>query len=109
MTFLAIDSQKMLLTMQRNQLQFEQTCVMREASRLAKEMNMYMNEMESDSNWDPDLDADYQYYEIMDEYLESRQDSLDSEIQLLDTNISSLKTMVNNNIKNSCALNLAGS
>ena len=40
------------------------------------------------------------------EYLTTRQDALDSQISLLDNEISSMKTMVQNNIKSSCGLNL---
>ena len=106
MSFLAVDAQKSLFILQRNQLQYEQTLVMNEANWISKEMGYYANEME-----DQDLDNDPNYIQLQqtEEYLESRQDTLDSQIQLLDNEISSLKTMVNNNIKNSCGLNLIGS
>ena len=105
MSFLAVDAQKSLLTLQRNQLQFEQTLVMSEANWVAK----CMGEMESSKDGNDQTDtAEYKALEIEDEYLESRQDALDSQIQLIDNEISSLKTMVNNNIKNSCSLNLIG-
>ena len=41
-------------------------------------------------------------------YLETRQDSLDSQISLMENEISSLKNLVNTNIKSSCTLNLIG-
>lgn len=106
MSFLAVDAQKSLFILQRNQLQYEQTLVMNEANWISKEMGYYANEME-----DQGLDNDPYYIQLQqtEEYLESRQDTLDSQIQLLDNEISSLKTMVNNNIKNSCGLNLIGS
>ena len=107
MSFLAVDAQKQLFILQRNQLQFEQTLVMNEANWVSKEMGYYANELDDTTN----LDSDPYYIELQqtEEYLESRQDTLDSQIQLLDNEISSLKTMVNNNIKNSCGLNLIGS
>lgn len=106
MSFLAVDAQKSLFVLQRNQLQYEQTLVMNEANWVSKEMGYYANELGDDA----DLDNDPYYIELQktEEYLESRQDTLDSQIQLLDNEISSLKTMVNNNIKNSCGLNLIG-
>ena len=106
MSFLAVDAQKQLFILQRNQLQYEQTLVMNEANWVSKEMGYYANELGDDA----DLDNDPYYIELQktEEYLESRQDTLDSQIQLLDNEISSLKTMVNNNIKNSCGLNLIG-
>ena len=39
MTFLAIDSQKSLLTLQKSQLQFEQTLVMNQANWIMNEMS----------------------------------------------------------------------
>ena len=107
MSFLAVDSQKQLFILQRNQLQFEQTLVMNEANWVTKEMGYYAN----DAGDDADLDNDSYYIGLQatEEYLESRQDTLDSQIQLLDNEISSLKTLVNNNIKNSCGLILIGS
>lgn len=106
MSFLAVDAQKSLFTLQRNQLQFEQTLVMNQANWITKEMQYYANEQEDGY----DLESDSHYIELQatEERLESEQDALDSQIQLLDNEISSLKTMVNNNIKNSCALNLIG-
>lgn len=109
MSFLAVDAQKSLFTLQRNQLQFEQTLIMNQANWTSKEMGHYADEMQDqDSGYDLDSDPYYVSLQKTEEYLESRQDSLDSQIQLLDNEISSMKTMVNNNIKNSCGLNLIG-
>lgn len=109
MSFLAVDAQKSLFTLQRNQLQFEQTLIMNQANWTSKEMARYADDMQDqDNNYDLDDDPYYVSLQKTEEYLESRQDSLDSQIQLLDNEISSMKTMVNNNIKNSCGLNLIG-
>lgn len=107
MTFLAIDAQKNLFTLQKSQLQFEQTLVMSQANYITQEMSYRSQEIEEVGG---DLDTDYYYIQLQqqEEYLETRQDSLDSQITLLDNEISSLKTLVNNNIKNSCSLNLIG-
>ncbi len=110
MSFLAVDAQKSLFTLQRNQLQYEQTCIMQEANALTRYMSDYANSMEADNeDYNMDEDPEYQAMQRDEEYLETQQDSLDTQIQLLDNEISSLKTMVNNNIKNSCGLNLIGS
>lgn len=107
MSFLAVDAQKCLFILQRNQLQFEQTLIMSQANFVSKEMGYRSQEVEAEKG---DLDSDPYYVQLQqkEEYLESRQDTLDSQIQLLDNEISSMKTMVNNNIKNSCGLNLIG-
>ena len=102
MSFLAIDAQKNYFTLQRNQLQFEMTVVMQTALQNQKAMDA----MKGEEGYEDD--PNYIAYEEMDEVLETEKDSLDSQIQLLDSEISSLKTMVNNNIKNSCTLNLIG-
>ena len=108
MSFLAVDSQKNLFILQRNQLQFEQTLVMQQANWASREVARYANERQGEEDYDLDQDPVYIELQQTEEYLESRQDALDSQIQLLDNEISSLKTMVNNNIKNSCGLNLIG-
>lgn len=109
MSFLAMDAQKSLFILQRNQLQYEQTLVMNEANWTSKVMSNYANSQEkSDEEWDADTDPYYMSLQQTESYLESKQDTLESQIQLLDNEISSVKTLVNNNIKNSCGLNLIG-
>ena len=111
MTFLAIDSQKNLFTLQKSQLQFEQTLVMNQANWLAKEMSARAEQLEAASgNGQVDLDNDAYYVSLQkqEEYLTTRQNTLDTQISLLDNEISSMKTMVQNNIKSSCSLNLIG-
>ena len=109
MSFLAIDAQKAYFTLQRNQLQFEMTVVVQNALQNQKAMDALKQERgPNDEQIDYENDPDYIAYEQLDEILETQKDSLDSQIQLLDAEISSLKTMVNNSIKNSCTLNLIG-
>lgn len=113
MTFLACDSQKSLFTIQRSQLQFEQTMVMNRANWVSKEM-AYITQQYSDNedgnNADSGLEDDpwYKMLEQQETYLKTRQDALDQQIQLIDAEINSLKQMVQNNIKSSCTLNLIG-
>ncbi len=108
MSFLAVDAQKSLFILQRNQLQYEQTLVMSTANFVTQQMS-YIAEWAEENEEDLDDNPEYVALQREEEYLESRQDTLDSQIQLLDNEISSLKTLVNNNIKNSCGLNLIGS
>lgn len=106
MTFLAIDSQKSLFTLQKSQLQFEQTLIMNQANWLAKEMGNRAEEIGTDG--DIDNDPYYVSMQKQEEYLTTRQNTLDTQISLLDNEIASMKTMVQNNIKSSCGLNLIG-
>lgn len=107
MTFLAIDAQKNLFTLQKSQLQFERTLVMSRANYITKQMGYRAQELE-DQEIDTDDDPTYIQLQQEESYLETRQDSLDSQISLMDNEINSLKTLVQNNIKSSCTLNLIG-
>lgn len=107
MTFLAIDAQKNLFTLQKSQLQFEQTLVMSRTNYITKQMGYRAQELEY-TDMDVDNDPTYQMLQQQESYLQTRQDSLDSQMSILDNEINSLKTLVNNNIKSSCSLNLIG-
>ena len=107
MTFLALDAQKNLFTLQKSQLQFEQTLVMSRVNYVTKQMGYRAQDLEE---MEIDTDDDPMYIQLQQEesYLETRQDSLDSQISLMENEISSLKNLVNSNIKSSCTLNLIG-
>ena len=107
MTFLAIDAQKNLFTLQKSQLQLEQTLVMSRCNYVVKVMGVRAQECEA-AGKDPDDDSDYIELQEEEAYLETRQDSLDSQISLIENEISSLKNLVNNGIKSSCQLQLIG-
>ena len=107
MTFLALDAQKNLFTLQKSQLQFEQTLVMSRVNYITKQMGYRAQELE-DMEIDTDDDPTYIQLQKEESYLETRQDSLDSQISLMENEISSLKNLVNSNIKSSCTLNLIG-
>ena len=107
MTFLALDAQKNLFTLQKSQLQFERTLVMSRCNYITKQMGYRAQELE-DSGVDTDDDPTYVALQQEESYLETRQDSLDSQISLMENEISSLKTLVQNNIKSACTLNLIG-
>ena len=107
MSFLALDAQKNLFTLQKSQLQFEQTLVMSRVNYVTKQMGYRAQDLE---DMEIDTDDDPMYIQLQQEesYLETRQDSLDSQISLMENEISSLKNLVNSNIKSSCTLNLIG-
>ena len=56
----------------------------------------------------PDEDPYFIQLQQMSEQLETRKSNLDDQITLLNEEINSCKTLVNNNIKQSCGLNLLG-
>ena len=83
MTFLALDAQKNLFTLQKSQLQFEQTLVMSRANYITKQMGYRAQELQ-DQEIDTDDDPTYIQLQQEESYLETRQDSLDSQ-DLLDS------------------------
>ena len=109
MAFLALASQKSLLTLQKNFLQFQYTPIQNQIQYAPPQMTAFQREYSGDTQSDYTEDADYIYYEQMDEQLETEKDSLDSQLTAIENEISSLKTLVNNNIKTSCTLNLVNS
>ncbi|MDR1168540.1 MAG: hypothetical protein LBK53_06615 [Heliobacteriaceae bacterium] len=108
MSFLASDSQKVFFAMQRSQLKFEQGLVMNRAQMLTKQMDSYSASKSNDDNWDAEKDSYFLGLQQQEEFLETRSDNLDSQVALLDQAIDSLKNLVKNGIKDSCALNLMG-
>lgn len=105
MAFLALASQKSLLTLQKNFLQFQQVGIQNQIQLAESQMSAIQKCYD---NKDYQDDADYIYYEQLDEQLGSEKDLLDSQITEIDSQISSMKTLVQNNIKSSCTLNLSG-
>lgn len=113
MTFLAIDAQKSLFTLQKSQTEFEQMLILNQINWCTKQMNyvtQQYNELYGDDAEAPDLEEDPYFIMLQqtEEQLQTRKSNLDSQISLLNEEINSSKTMINNNIKQSCGLNLLG-
>ena len=106
MTFLALSSQKSLFMLQKSQLEFEQTLIMNQANWLQQEMAAHAEAL--DTEVDLDNDPYYVSLQKQEEYLTTRQDALSNQITLLTEEINSTKSLVQNNIKASCGLNLIG-
>ncbi len=109
MTFLSIDAQKSLFTLQKSQLEFEQMLILNQVNWCSKQMN-YVTQQYAGVDDGPDLEDDPYYIELqqMEEQLQTRKSNLDTQISLMNEEINSSKTMINNNIKSSCGLNLLG-
>ena len=107
MAFLALASQKSLLTLQKNFLQFQLVSIMNQTHIASAQMASIEKEYSSQDNGDCTEDADYIYWKDMDDQLQTEKDSIESQITAIENEISGLKTLVNNNIKSSCTLNLA--
>lgn len=111
MAFLALASQKSLLTLQKNFLQFQLLSIQNQTNYATSQMTAIEREYAAmdDDEADCTEDASFIYYGDLSQQLESEKDSIESQITALENEISGLKTMVNNNIKSSCTLNLLGS
>ena len=109
MAFLALASQKSLLTLQKNFLQYQYVSIQNQIQYATARMTEVERRYSDDSESDYTEDADYIYYEDLSDQLETEKDSLDSQFTAIENEISGLKTLVNNNIKSSCTLNLIGS
>lgn len=108
MAFLALASQKSLLTLQKNFLQFQYLSIQNQVQQATSQMTAIEREYAA-SDQDCTEDADYIYYQDLSDQLETEKDSIDSQLTAIENEISSLKTLVNNNIKSSCTLNLISS
>ena len=109
MAFLALASQKSVLTLQKNFLQFQMISLQNQIQYATTMMNEIKKSYDGqDSEEDYTDNPDYIYYEQLDEQLSSEKDSIESQMTVIENEISSLKTLVNNNIKTSCTLNLVG-
>ena len=111
MSFLALASQKSLLTLQKSFLQLQYIGIQNDIQYAQAQMSAiqteYNKNKSSSGSSDYTEDANYIYFEQLDEQLSTEKDSLDSQLTAIENEIASLKTMVNNNIKTSCTLNLA--
>ncbi len=109
MTFLVLDAQKNLFTLQQSQLEFEKQMVYNQASWCQKEMN-YITQVynQSDTDADPSEDPYYIELEQKEEQLQTEISALENQITLMKEMITSNKTQINNNIKSSCSLTLIG-
>lgn len=106
MAFLALASQKSLMMLQKNFLQFQYTSIMNQTQAATAQMTA-IERLYADSDDDYTEDASYIYYQELSDQLETEKDSLDSQLTAIENEISGLKTLVQNNIKSSCTLNLS--
>ena len=106
MSFLTLDSQKSLFKLKKAQLQFEWTVQMNRYNALNRQAADYANSMDDD--WEADEDPLYIALQKEEEFYQLQADSLKSQIDVMDQEINNMKTMVQNDLKSSCALNLVG-
>ena len=113
MAFLMMSSQKSLLTIKKNSLQFEYSCRVNDVQNLKKREADYAKEKNSntqgtDYEWDMENDPEYVKMTKEEESLTVDVDNLNSQIQIVDAEIAAMKTMVQNDVKQATTLNLLG-
>lgn len=114
MAFLMMSSQKSLLSIKKNSLQFEYTCKVNDVQNLKKKeadhashQNEIYEHIEG-QEWDMENDGVYQALVKEEERLTVEVDNLNSQIQIIDAEIAAMKTMVQNDVKSATSLNLLG-
>lgn len=106
MAFLASASQRTLLKLQFNFLEFR-ALQMTNQIRINSNM-MHAYETAQQGRDDYTEDAQYLYYEQMDEYYQNLKSSIEDEKSLVDAEIKALENTVKQGITQSCSLKLAG-
>lgn len=110
MTFLIIGAEKQLYTQKKSQLAYEKTILYSQVTTIQREMGYIEDAYNAEEN-PPDLDQDPEYkrLERLEENLEVQQETIQEQIDFLSEVISADKTLLTQNIKDSCGLNLTGS
>ena len=115
MAFLMMSSQKSLLSIKKNSLQFEYSCKVNSVQNLKKKEADYAKskhdiESASGSNleWDMENDPEYRAMVKQEENITIEVDNLNSQIQIVDAEIAAMKTMVQHDVKQATSLNLLG-
>ncbi|MBR1424159.1 hypothetical protein IJ579_01195 [bacterium] len=104
MAFLALASQKSVLTLQKNFYQLQLVSNLNE-SRYYQELARAIETADPDGY---DTNSQWIMYNAMDEELDTEKESIENQLTAIEAEISSLKTLVNNSIKSSCQLNISG-
>lgn len=110
MGFLPLLSQKSVLAMQKNFLLLQYTSISNQNQQALAQMSAIERQYAAmgDNAGDYTEDPNFIYFEELSSQLETEKDSIDSQLTAIDNEISGLKTLVNNNIKSSCQLNITG-
>jgi len=113
MAFLMLSSQKSLLTMRKNDLQYQYSCLLNQVQNLKKEEadhSKYQEEIAeaSGTEWDMDADGVYQALVKEEERITVEADSFQSQIQIVDQEIAALKQLVQTDVKQATQLSLLG-
>lgn len=106
MSFLMLASQKTLFNLKKSQLQFEWTVNMNRFNSYQQQAADYASSKGDD--YEIENDATYIALEKYEHYYEITADAIKSQIDTLDQEINNMKTMVQNDLKSTCALNLIG-
>ena len=104
MAFLALASQKSLLSLQKSFVQMQQITLMNEIDQIHTQMGLIKRE--NPENYGEN--DKYIFYEEQDETLSEQKESLDSQITEIQQMIQSLTSQVKQEIQSSCKLNYAG-
>lgn len=113
MAFLMLSSQKSLLTMKKNELEYNYSCLVNQIQGLKKEEADHAKVRgqiadDTDTSWDMDSDPVYQALVKQEELITTEADSYQSQIQIVDQEIAALKQLVQTDVKQATQLGLLG-
>ena len=109
MTFLIIGAEKQLYTQKKSQLAYEKTLLYSQVSTIQREMGTIEDYYNGDDEaGELDKDPEYRRLERLEENLQTEQETIQEQIDFLSEVITSDKTLLTQNIKDSCGLTLTG-
>lgn len=101
MTFLSLNVEKSSLTLEKNQLEYEEMILSGQYNDITEELSDYLSESGAEE------DAYSKYLEQQQELYDQRRASIESQLKVINTEIDSYDKAVDTNIKQECKLSIS--
>lgn len=101
MTFLSLNIEKSSLTMEKDDLEYEEMILSEEYNQVTQELSDYTSQDGAEE------DAYTQYLEQQQKLYDSRRQSIEAQLKVINTEIDSYDKAVDANIKNECKLSIS--
>lgn len=101
MTFLSLNIEKSSLTMEKDQLEYQEMILSEEYNEITQELSDYLSEDNAQE------DAYSHYLEQQQELYDSRKQSIESQLKVINAEIDSYGKAVDTNIKSECKLSIS--
>lgn len=100
MTFLSLNVEKSALTIEKNQLEYEEMILSNQENEITEELSDYLG----DNNQE---DAYSKYLEEQQQVYDQRKASIESQLKVLNAEIDSYDKAVDTNVKSECKLSVS--